>query len=261
MDTARLPAHDRAPMSVKRFQPQTDASGLVEHPHRCTLRGEPESLAFPPLCASCGGTAATRIGYSKVFTRSHSDSPTEHVVTSVEVPFCADCAARHRAEVQVPTRLSQVLSSFATGDMLGALFPALGAAFFGYVGIGDLLRGSSWMRAAGPLGFAAFLALIAWYQRRHVWRDTLHLRVVPQTDVTRAFDFSDNVAPAFEPPRFACTMRNAGFAAAFATLNADRAWVAHSPQAKADRRRAKRSFWLIGAVVLALALFGWWFGD
>lgn len=86
-------------------------------------------LDFPPLCANCGQAAPNRIAYAKAFTRAHSDAPTEHVVTHVQVPFCAACIARHNEQAHVPTTLARVVSSFAPAEMFGAVFPALAAAF------------------------------------------------------------------------------------------------------------------------------------
>jgi hypothetical protein len=241
---------------TQRFAPQDGSADLVAHPHRFTLRGDPASLAFPPLCANCGRAASERVAVSKVFRRTYSDSPTEHIVSSVEVPYCAACTQRHTAQTPPLTTWRKLLSSFATGDMLGAVFPALTALFFGYVALKDLVRGGDWVRFAFVFGFAAFLGLIAWYQRRHVWRATEHLRVPRQSEVSRAFDFSDDVSDAFESPRFVCTMRDASFAEAFAKLNADRRWIAGSPEAQVERRRAKRRLWLVGGIVAALALAG-----
>ncbi|HEV7915264.1 MAG TPA: hypothetical protein VGP22_15980 [Albitalea sp.] len=247
---------------TQRFEPQDGASAVAPHPHRFTLRGDPGSLGFPPLCAHCGRAAAGTLACTKVFRRTHSDAPTEHVVMSAAVPFCDACIARHRAATPELTAWRKLLSSFATGDMLGAVFPAMAAAFVGWLALKDLARGRL-LSSLIMLGLAGFFALIAWSQRRHVWRATEHLRVPAQSDVTASFDFSDNVAPAFEPPRFVCTVRDAGFAQAFAALNRDRAWVAHSPQARADKRAANRQMWLIGTIVAAIALamlIADWFG-
>ncbi|RZL88286.1 MAG: hypothetical protein EOP82_23930 [Variovorax sp.] len=153
----------------------------------------------------------------------------------------------------MPTPLGKVLSSFATGEMLGAVFPGLAAAFVVWLALKDLFHGQ-WLRAAVMLGVAFFFGLIAWSQRRHVWRDTEHLRVPPQSDITEAFDFSDDVAAVFEPPRFICTVRDARFAEAFAALNRERRWVAHSPAAIAGRQQARRKTWLIGGIIAAIVL-------
>lgn len=232
-------------MGRQRIQPQDRDTGLVPHPHRCTLRGDPASLQFPPLCAHCGAPAARRVAYAKVFRRTYSDSPTEHLTTEVDVPFCAACAARHDAAAPPRTRLDDLLAGLSTFDMLGALMPALAGAFCVYLAAKDVVRGHI-ARAPWMLGLAAIFGAIAWHQRRHVWQATRHLRVPAQTDVTAAFDFSDDVSDVFEPPRFTCTMRDARFAEALLALNADRVWTATSPQAVTERKSANRRLWLAG---------------
>jgi len=236
-----------------RIEPQHDASALVPHPHRFTLQGEPAGLRFPPLCAHCGQPASGRIGCTKVFSRSDSDSPTEHVIASVEVPFCAGCIAQHRAQTPARHGFSDVLSSFSTAEMFGAVFPGIAALFVGWLTLKQLWRGQ-WATATVTLVLALFFGLIAWYQRRHVWRDTAYLRVPPQSPIAQAFDFSDCCAAPFEPARFVCTVRDADFAAAFEALNRQQLWVANSPAAVAARREANRKTWLIGGIVAALAL-------
>jgi hypothetical protein len=240
---------------TRRFEPQDGASGLAAHPHRFTLRGAPGTLAFPALCAHCGNPAPDKLPCSKVFRRVNSDAPNSHVVVSVAVPYCSACIAQHRSVTPPLTPLAKVLSSFSTGEMLGAVFPALAAAFLAYLGLKDLLRGDL-IGAAILLAIGAAFGALARFQWRHVWEETEHLRVPPQSDVSRAFDFSDDMAPSFEPPRFVCTVRDARFAAAFEALNGQHAWVADSPAARADRRDANRQMWIIGAIVAAIALAG-----
>jgi hypothetical protein len=47
------------------------AAALVQHPHRLELRGSPETLAWPPLCADCGGASCERIRvFNNVATRA-----------------------------------------------------------------------------------------------------------------------------------------------------------------------------------------------
>jgi hypothetical protein len=238
-----------------RFVPQDGPSELAEHGHRYVLRGEPGSLTFPPQCPHCGHVAARRLPCAKVFRRSDSDGPNEHVVVSLQVPYCDACIARHRAESRELGIWAKVLSSFSTAEMLGAVFPGIAAVFVLWLVLKHLLSGD--LVVAGVFSLLAlFFASIALLQRRQVWRATEHLRVPRQSDITRAFDFSDNVAPAFEPPRFVCSVRDPAFAQAFEQLNLDREWVPNSPAAKADRRKARLKTWAIGAVVGALALIG-----
>ncbi len=239
---------------MQRIASQDNASELTPHPHRLTLRGTPREADFPPLCPHCGNAAANRIEYAKVFRHSDSDGPTRYVVSSVSVPFCDSCIASHRAQEVRPALIENVLSSFATMDMLGAVFPAIAAVFLAYLALGDVLHGRG-TRFLVELGIGAVFALIAWAQGLAVWAETEHLRVPPLSEVTRAFDFSDDSASAFEAARFVCTMRNQSFANAFRILNIDREWLTNSPQALAERRRTNRLVWIFGIV---LALFALW---
>jgi hypothetical protein len=242
-----------------RSEPPLPDSEVMAHSHRFTLQGSPSALSFPPLCPNCGNSASAEIEYAKVFQRVHSDAPTEHIVTSVRVPICGQCAAVHHEQAAPPNRLSRVLSSFATGEMLGAVFPAMAALFVVYLTLKELVKGR-FDAAAIFIAVAAFFAVIAWSQRRHVWRATEHLRVAPPTEMTKAFDFSDDIAPAFESPRFVCTMRNERFATDFIAFNRQLEYRADSTSAVADRKKASRTMWLVGAVVLALALLGYLLG-
>jgi hypothetical protein len=238
-----------------RTEPQDGDRGLLAHPYRFTYRGAPQELAFPPLCANCGEASAGTIRCAKVFRRTHDEASNEYLVSAVDVPFCAACRARHHGGTPEPTRLSMLLSSFSTAEMFGAVFPGLTALFFLWLALKDVAAGR-FLRGLTMLPFAAVFALIAEYMRRHVWAKTAHLRVPPPSDVSTAFDFSDDVAAAFEPPRFVCTLRNARFAQAFELLNHAHEWVAHSPQARVERRRANRKMWIGLAIVAALFLIG-----
>ena len=233
---------------------QDNASELAPHPHRLTLRGRASSADFPPLCPNCGSAATQRIEYSKVFRETDSDGPTRYVVSSVSVPFCDACIASHRAQEIRPTLAGNVLSSFATMDMLGAVFPAMAAVFLAWLALGDLLHGRG-TRFLVELGIGAVFALIAWAQGHAVWQQTDHLRVPPQTDITKAFDFSDDSASSFEAARYVCTMRNERFANAFRILNLDREWLPNSPEAVAERRRTNRLVWIFGIVIAVFAVW------
>ena len=238
----------------QRIASQDNASELTPHPHRLTLRGTPRRADFPPLCPNCGSAAESRIEYAKVFRHTDSDGPTRYAVSSVNVPFCDSCIASHRAQEVKPTLTDQVLSSFATMDMLGAVFPAIAAVFLAYLALGDMLHGRG-TRFLVELGIGAVFALIAWAQGRAVWDETERFRVPPLSDVTKAFDFSADSASAFETARFVCTMRNDRFANAFRILNIDREWLPNSPQAVAERRRSNRMLWVFGII---LAVFAVW---
>jgi hypothetical protein len=238
------------------FTPQDDASQLAPHPHRIVLRGSTSDLQFPPMCPNCGAASAGRLTYAKVFRRSDFEGPTSYVVSSVTVPFCEACVARHRAQEDKRTRLSNWLSGFASVAIVGAIFPGLGALFVLYLALGDLAHGRG-MRMLVELGIAAVFGLIAWAQALAVWNQNERFRVPPQSDVTLAFDFSDDVAPVFEQARFICAVRDAAFANSFRALNIGREYLPASPQAQREGRRSNRLFWVFGALLAAFLLWSW----
>jgi hypothetical protein len=236
------------------IEPQDDASALRPHPNRLTLQGSVASAAFPPLCPNCGNAAANRIAVAKVFRQTDSDGPTRYTVVTADVPYCDPCIAAHRAQEEKPSLVETVLSAFSTMEMLGAVFPALGALFLAWLALGDLLHGRG-TRFAIELAIGAAFALVAWLQGRAVWHETERFRVPPLSPVTEAFDFSDDAAPAFESARFVCTMRDPRFAAAFRALNAGQEWQAGSPRAVAERARSNRLLWIFGAAIAAFAIW------
>jgi hypothetical protein len=235
---------------------QDNESELAPHPHSLRLWGSPGGVNFPPLCPNCGATATQRITYSKVFRRVlDSESPNSYVIASASVPFCDPCIAQHRADTPTPNFWSTLLSSFGGGgDMIGAVVLGLAAAFTGYNAIAELLH----LRL---LNFALLsmltlvIGLFARGQYRFAWQDTEYLRVPPQTSVTLAFDFSDSTGGAFESVRFLCTMRDAGFAAAFKQLNRENEYRPGSAEAVADQRAARRKFTFWAIVMVAIALY------
>ncbi len=239
---------------LRSIEAQDDASQLEPHPWRFTLRGSPAAAAFPPLCPNCGGAATHTIDYAKVFRHSYSDGPTRYTVSPVRVPFCDPCIAVHRAQEAKPSLFETVLTGFATMEMLGAVFPALGALFLAWLALGDLVHGRG-TRFLVELAIGAVFALIAWGQGITVWKETARFRVPPLSPVTEAFDFSEGAATAFESARFVCAVRNERFADLFGALNRELAWSPHSPAAIAERRRSRRLTWAFGVVLL---VFGLW---
>jgi hypothetical protein len=239
--------------------PQDGASGLWPHAHRATLQGTPRSLAFPPCCPNCGQAATHKIAYAKVFRRSDGESPTAYIVSEAQVPFCDACIAQHRAQEQPPDWKSTLLTLFADAEIFGAIFPGLGALFLLNLALRDLWH-ARFTSMAIELGLGLFFAWIARLQAGVVRDRSAHLRVPPLSEVTQAFDFSDDVSGLFEPSRVMYTMRDARFAAAFAALNRDREWDANGPQAKIAGRKATLALWTFGALLLTFALWDWFYG-
>jgi hypothetical protein len=234
------------------------ASALADHSYRLELVGSPGALDWPTLCASCGTGTDSRLTVRKVFGRPRSfnrrsTSFRRQIIAAAEVPYCADCAARHRA--LVPPR------SFL-GDLWRMLWPVLIPMFgFGWffkltVGIAleDQSRGGT--NAKYVWGLPVFFAfgllwclVIAWWSSRAA-------RVEKQTEVTRACDFSDDVSWFWERERRIYALRDQRFAQALAEANRDRLWA--DDDDRRSHRTAMTAFTaagVIGAAVWAYVVF------
>jgi hypothetical protein len=234
------------------------ASALADHSYRLELVGSPGALDWPTLCASCGTGTDSRLTVRKVFGRPRSfnrrsTSFRRQIIAAAEVPYCADCAARHRA--LVPPR------SFL-GDLWRMLWPVLIPMFgFGWffkltVGIALEEQSRGGTNAKYVWGLPVFFAfgllwclVIAWWSSRAA-------RVEKQTEVTRACDFSDDVSWFWERERRIYALRDQRFAQALADANRDRLW------ADDDDRRSHRTAMIaftaagvIGAAVWAYVVF------
>jgi hypothetical protein len=235
--------------AMKCIDPQDGASGLLPHPHRVTLQCRPHALAFPPLCPNCGRPATQKIAYAKVFRRAN-----RFILSSAQVPFCDECCARHHAQEQPPDWRTTLLTLFSDADIFGAIFPGLGALFVLNLGLRDLWHGR-FTATAVELGLGLFFGWIARGQAKAVLDRTAHQRVPPLSEVTEAFDFSDDVSDLLEPARVIYAMRDARFAAAFDALNRDKEWHTGGLEAGVTRRKASWAKWAIGALLLVAVLW------
>jgi hypothetical protein len=212
------------------------------------LTGPLGSAALPPLCASCGSAAGQRLQVEKVFRRkAGTDVPATYVVSSVSVPFCGGCVARHQAEsppkpvtVRALTLLRSVLMIPAVSFALITLW--LLPRFFDN---GGLLFG----------GILLAFALLSVACLRAAWAQTHRYRVAELSSVTGSFDFTDDLSELFERERHNYLLRNPTFAEAFNAANADQVWDPASPGARrADRAR---SGLLIAVVLVGVVYVGY----
>ena len=231
------------------FQPQDGARDLAPHPHRVELHDGLRRITWPELCPNCGAPARERIPVRKVFRRAgrHRGGPVRLLIAGVDVPFCPGCARSHREAETVMTPLERALSQLRTAVVIPLLCSSVAAPFTLKLAL-DAPPGEG--RALG-LALFAFFALAWLASLAGVWRVTRHLRVPPQTAVTRAFDFSDTLGSVIVGERRAFTIRNPAFAEAFVAANRHRLWSAD------DRFRARRAQWATLAVVVALMLGSW----
>ena len=234
------------------------ASALADHSYRLELVGAPGALDWPSICASCAADTEERLTVRKVFGRPRtfnrrSTSYRRQIIAAANVPYCADCAARHRA--LVPSR------SFV-GDLWRMLWPVLiPMAGFAWlfkltvvIALDEQARGG--MNAKYLWGLPALFALGLLWCLVVAWWSSRAARVEKQTDVTRACDFSDDVSWFWERERRIYALRNQHFAQALADANRGRLWV------EDDDRRSHRTAMaaitgvsLVAAAVWAFVVF------
>jgi hypothetical protein len=208
------------------------------------LVGPLDQLVFPDVCAACGAKASAILDVQKVFVQK-GEEQTYHVLAKARVPFCAKCAAEHTRE----RALQAAVPAYRRPPISDLILPAF------WVGLG-LFVASIALRVVGRGGVAVALTLdavalgflvVGVWTAIGAWKVPWYGRVPPQTNVTRAFDFTDNEAQLFEPERRRYYIRNEMFAERFVALNTDRQWDARGSQ-------ATRAKWL--AIAVAIVIVG-----
>lgn len=254
------PAIER-PKFNRRHRTQTQRRAdhdLAPHAYRIELVGRPGSLDWPSICAHCGADAGERLTVRKVFGRPRAYARRyatyrRHIVAAVDVPYCAECAARHRALVH-PRSL--------VGDLWRMLWPVLipmfGAAWFLKLTLGIAFeeQAHGGANAKYVWGMPALFAFILLWCVVIAWWSSRAARVDKQTEVTLSCDFSDDVSWFWERERHIYAIRDERFARSLAGANAGRAWTTD------DDERSHRIFTtgaaaagVVGVAVWALVVF------
>ena len=228
---------------------------LAAHAYRIELVGRPGALEWPSICAGCGADAGDRLTVRKVFGRPRAyhrryGSYRRQIIAAADVPYCAQCAARHHA--LVPPRS---LAGDLWRMLWPVLIPMLGAAWFLRLTLGiafeEQARGG--MNAKYVWGLPALFASILLWCLVIAWWSSRAARVERQTEVTLACDFSDDVSWFWERERRIYALRDERFARAFADANAGRVWTLD------DDRRSRRTFMAglttVGVVAAAVWVF------
>lgn len=245
-----LPRFDRKHRNMYQHRADHD---LARHSYRVELVGSLGSLAWPSVCANCGTDTDERLTVRKVFNRPRpvrrvSRGFRRYIIRAAEVPYCADCAVRHRALVPPRTFL---------GDAWRVLWPVLipmaGAGFFFQLSFRIALaeQRSGGQGSKYIWGIPALFAFILVWCVAVAWWSSRSARVERQTEVTRACDFSDDVSRVWERERRIYALRHERFARAFADLNAGRVWTWD------DDRRSSRVSNVVFAVGLVAAAVTW----
>lgn len=219
------------PTSTRRHRTQAQRRAerdLAPHTYRIELVGRTGALEWPSICASCGAETGDRLTVRKVFGRPRSyyrrhGTYRRQIIAAADVPYCADCAARHRA--LVPSRS-------LLGDLWRMLWPVLIPMFGAAWALMLTLRIALAEQAHGGLnakyvwGMPALFGFILLWCLVLAWWWTRAARVEKQTEVTLACDFSDDVSWFWERERRIYALRDERFARAFTDANAGRVWTA-----------------------------------
>jgi hypothetical protein len=238
----------------QRFEPQIGADELAPHAHRCELYAPPDALRFPPICAHCGGAAAERLSVAKVFRRICRAELTRFEVLRVAMPCCPACQALHRAQTPPLARASELATMLFTGEFAAALSSGAIALFLLWLAVDDIASDAVG-RAVIWITLAAIFAVFALAAARRTQASTERFRVPPQTSVSKAFDFSNNIADAFDRPRHVYAMRDRNFAAQFIAANHNAIWDPAQPSAQ--RAANLRRVVTIIAVLVMVAFVAW----
>jgi hypothetical protein len=241
--TTQTPPDTRATSDRSRAQLWAEGA-LAPHPYRLELRGSPADLAWPDLCAHCGNPSARRIVVKKAFRprpRRHGSSGglRAYRIASASVPFCGNCCATHETTVRRPS-IAKMALQFIFNPLV---IPALGFTWMTSVFVNQRP-----LPDIGPFpGWGVFVLLgaaLAWCVFI-LWRTTAPGRIDPQTDITRACDFSEDVSGWLEKERRIYALSNKPFADRMAALNTDRVWTA------GDQTRSMKAQFLYAVLMLA----------
>lgn len=237
-------------------EPHQGALGLAANPHRVEMAGRPEDFDWPELCPSCGEAARETIRIRKVFFRSgpYTDGYSYHVITAVDVPFCAACVELHRREEPGITPLRWFTSTLMSPLLFAMLFAAAAALFCLKEALADLSDRAGVAVMGGMAVFFVLIVVASWFASI---ASTKRLRVPAQTSVTLAFDFSDDLSKIFDGSRRLYAIRNEAFAKEFESLNGSRVWRPESPTARAALAKRKFVYYAVGAVAIAVTVLEW----
>jgi hypothetical protein len=230
------------------FEPQIkdrDLAPLMQR--RLELSGAPRQLHWPDVCAHCGGPTTQRLPVRKVFHRRYRHSRNRYVIATADVPFCPTCIAQHAREAPVLSPAERALSYVRTF----AIVPLAGAVVMATITWEPLQGAAAGDERRTALAIFGFFAAIAIGSVFACWLLTRRFRVPPQSEITRACDFSDELGNPISGSRRVYALRNAAFAAAFAAANAQHVWT---PERHAHRR-GREAVVLVLVVALGLALW------
>jgi hypothetical protein len=234
------------------------ADYLGGYPYRLEIRGSPQSVTWPHLCANCGDGSSERLRIRKAFYRHgrgrHYPGFLGYRIVSADVPFCASCAARHRETLPRPSWLRR----YRTFLLNPAHIATIGCLALMWMTRPDVMElpldrdalMSDWgLSAIGAIGAAWTIGV--------VWMMTRPDRFEPRTEVSLACDVSHDVSQFFERRRYIYGFRNKAFADAFERANEGLVWTDRD-QARMWKRYLLATI-LFFAVLLGGRLLLWYY--
>ena len=230
---------------MRTFQVSHRDHDLPAMGHRVALMGASNTISWPSLCPNCGQPASERLSIQKVFRRKNRHRAWRYVVTRIDVAFCAGCAARHRARRGAAGPLRRMGHAPHADSARRRLPP--GRPRFSTRDPDDERSSGRWL----ALGIFAFLATTAGASIVGAWRANRPYRVPKSTEVSSAFDYSDDLGNVFVGKRRVFAIRSGAFADALTAANRDRLWTDEIRER--DRRRTG-----VVSVCILLALLAAW---
>jgi hypothetical protein len=257
-------------------------------PYHVEVAAGLHEVRLPELCASCAAPPVGTLPLTKLFRRTYSDSPTQHLFGTVHVPFCLACLQAHEAERRAPDpvvlrRLRNrwllrclpyvipvVVLTFLLGRILPSALDAVTAAnrvellvWVGVVGFLALcLFGFVRLILNARRDLVADFGGAANDQYAEVVRGPLGITCVlpgPPTRPMSAVNFADENVELLGRNRRTFTFANVDVATAFAAANAELVWQPNSPRAVRLRWANRVLIGLVlgvGLVLLLRDLFG-----
>lgn len=237
---------------TNRSRAQIWAEGnLTTQPYSLELRGSPNDLSWPTVCAGCGDAAVEQIEVKKAFRPrprrrggNWGGFLQPYRIASAPIPFCGRCVAEHHATVKRPSTAKKLMSFLLTPLVI----PVVGSAWVmskvypameGATGPGALIGWGLFALMAANMVWCTFL----------MWQTSRASRLDPLTNTTRACDFSEDVSEFYEKERRIYAIKTKAFAESFAALNRDRVWT------RTDQSRSMKLSFVV-AVGMLLALGG-----
>jgi hypothetical protein len=248
------------PARERTWEQQSADDSLSAYPHRLEMRGSPQSMKWPDVCANCGAGSSERILVRKAFYRHgrgrHYHNSLGYRVVSIDLPFCGACAARHRETLPHMSFLQR----YRTFLLNPAHIATIGSAVVLWMTL-PAVKEVPTDRTAAMIAWglpALFVFGIVWTVGL-TWMTSRPDRFEPRTETSLACDVSHDVGEFFGGQRYVYGFRNRSFADAFERANQNRLWTGRD-----QKRMLKRSGILavlfIGGLIVARLLLWYYEG-